>query len=364
MKIKLLICLLIVAKLSIGQQYFFVLIENAEKQPFVVKVNNKVYTGNHFLTIPKLSKGAHELVIETSKKVSTIFLVTIDADDLGFVLKPSSDKGYVLFDINSFKTLNPAVREDKTIVKNDTPKNEEVKKDNPKQEEIKKEPIKVVETYPAIQQKKEVDDLPAPKKEDPKPTPTKIEEPKKDMPSTQDVLSNKTVTRKIYENASAKGVDQIYVIENGNKLDTVAIYIPQLTPSATTIIKETPKLAEPAPKVEVTLKAEDAPAKNTYANPNCTNLISTAFFEQILQAVNNESSDKAKLNKASSFFSKDCFSTNQVKQIGNLFKNDYYKFDFYRVSKKLILDLQNFPSLSETIKEEKVKEMFSDIINN
>ena len=361
MKWRMLIWLCLVVNLSIAQQYFFVLLENAEKQPFVVKVNDKIYTGNHFITVPKLQKGTHEFVVEKSKIVSEKFIVNIVADDLGFVLKSSPDKGLVLFDINSFKTLIPISKEIVEVAKTEIQKPE-----TPKKEEIKKEevetPIKVVETYPSVQQKKESSELPNTKKEELKAAPINQENPPKEIAKVQEIAASKSTSRKIFENASDKGIDQIYVVDNGGKFDTVAIFVPQL--SITTTIKETPKIAEPAPKVEVTAKSDDAPAKKVYANSNCVTLVSTSSFEQIIQAVSTESTDKAKLNKATSFFSKDCFSTNQIKQIGNLFNNDYYKFDFYRASKKLILDLQNFSTLNTTIKEEKVQEMFTDLLNN
>jgi hypothetical protein len=359
----LLIWLCFVVKLSFAQQYFFVLIENAEKQPFIVKTNNKTYSGNHFITVPKLTKGTHEFVIETSKEQRQVFVINIDADDIGFVLKPSPDKGLVLFDINSFKTLAPKVNTESDVAKQETQKQEIPKQEPPKQEiitkevtkpiapkieEVKKEviaPTKVAEIKPIVEQQKE----------ETKPVIDKVEEAKKETPI------NKNAARKIFENTTAKGIDQIYVVDNGNKLDTVAIFIPQLTTTAT---KETPKVAEPAPKVEVSAKADDVPTKNIYANPNCTNLVSTPLFDQMLQLVGNEATDKLKFNKAAGFLNKDCFSTNQIKQIGNQFANDYYKFDFYRVAKKLVLDLQNFPSLKSTIKEEKVQEMFTDLLNN
>ncbi|MFY8129111.1 MAG: DUF4476 domain-containing protein [Chitinophagaceae bacterium] len=358
MKLKLLIWLCFVVKLSFAQQYFFVLIENAEKQPFVVKANNKTYSGNHFITIPKLTKGQHEFVIETSKEQRQVFLINIDADDIGFVLKPSPDKGLVLFDINSFKTLAPMVKTESDVVKQEIPKQEppkqeiiakeEAKPIVPKIEEVKKEvitPTKVADVKPILEQQKVEE----------KPVIAKVDEAKKE------IINLKNGSRKIFENTNAKGIDQIFVVENGEKLDTVAIFIPQLNAVTT---KETPKIAEPAPKVEVTAKSDDVPTKNIYANPSCTSLVSTPLFEQILQLVGNEATDKAKFNKATGFLNKDCFSTNQIKQIGSQFANDYYKFDFYRVAKKMVLDLQNFPSLKSTIKEEKVQEMFTDLLNN
>ncbi|CAN5744648.1 hypothetical protein BH10BAC2_BH10BAC2_43790 [soil metagenome] len=89
-----------------AQQNHFVYIQSDDKVPFDVSVNGVTYNSSSigYVIVPKLIKGNHQLNIsfQNKKYPDQQFYCSIDKLDAGFLLKKYEDKGWGLFNLQSF----------------------------------------------------------------------------------------------------------------------------------------------------------------------------------------------------------------------------------------------------------------------
>lgn len=88
-----------------GQQNHFIYIQTENKQPFYVKLDNKIYSStlSGYLILPKLKEGNYGLAIGFPKSEWTeqSITCTLDNNDAGFLLKNFADKGWGLFNLQT-----------------------------------------------------------------------------------------------------------------------------------------------------------------------------------------------------------------------------------------------------------------------
>ena len=107
---RLLLTFLLLIIISFGakaQKYSFVYLESETKDPFYVLLNGKINFSsslNGFLTIPQLFNGTYdaEIGFVRNKYPAAHFIITIDSQDLGFVLKKIKDGTFGLMNLQSF----------------------------------------------------------------------------------------------------------------------------------------------------------------------------------------------------------------------------------------------------------------------
>jgi hypothetical protein len=89
-----------------AQQTHFVYLQTENSQPFYVKINNKVISSSPagYLIISKLQDGDHKLSVGFPKKEfpEEHFQILIDKNNLGFLLKNFGEKGWGLFNMQSY----------------------------------------------------------------------------------------------------------------------------------------------------------------------------------------------------------------------------------------------------------------------
>jgi hypothetical protein len=185
-----------------AQQNYFVYIQTDNKQPFYVKLNNKVLSSSStgYLVISKLNNGNYDLVIGFPKDQwpQQNLSFKIDNNDLGYNLKNFGEKGWGLFNIQSLEITmnnpNPAKTEKKQIENDDAfaaaLNGKEVKKPIEKpvlqnKDEVKESNVPIVNTKPEV-----------------------IKETIKKIKTINDI----------------DGVLNTYVINDGKKIDTVTVF--------------------------------------------------------------------------------------------------------------------------------------------
>jgi hypothetical protein len=169
-----------------GQQNNFIYLQTENNLPYEAFWNGTVYPSSSggYLLIPKVPTGEQVLNISFSPDISAPYTFTIMVDDKsrGFSLRQSVDNSWSLFDMVDFSLTRG------TILVTTIPP-EPVKIQTP-----------VAKAEPPIR-----------KKEKPV-TPTNIE--------------------KIFDKAGSDGIEQVYILINGEKADTIAVFIPILIETA------------------------------------------------------------------------------------------------------------------------------------
>ncbi len=106
--------LLLIIAFSFGafsQKYSFVYLESETKDPFYVLLNGKMNYSSSlsgFLTIPQLMNGTYdaEVGFVKNKYPEQHFVITIDNQDLGFVLKKINDSTFGLLNLQTFNVIS------------------------------------------------------------------------------------------------------------------------------------------------------------------------------------------------------------------------------------------------------------------
>ena len=204
---------LLISGITRAQQTSFVYMQTENNLPYKVFWNGNTYPSSitGYLVIPQVPPGIHPMVVAFSAGISPdyTFIIPVADKPRGFSLRQSVDNNWSLFDMIDFSLI-------KGVLADKTPKPEPETKITtetivqviPETKPEMKEPAKPVEK-PAV-----FNETPVVKKEVPVPV-------KQRLVSTAGIM-------KIFEKAGSAGIDQVYIIVNGVKSDTVALFIPDL----------------------------------------------------------------------------------------------------------------------------------------
>lgn len=251
----------------IAQQNHFIYIQTENKQPFYVKLDNKLLSSSisGYILVAKLKDGLHHLVIGFPKNEwpEQSMVCTINNNDIGYLLKDFGSRGWGLFNLqtlevvmaadkaktdnilvvnktDAFSNMLSSVVNDSTIRQTESVR-EEVNKDTVKAEQklaqtvIPKmdsvESVAVVQTGKA-EQKPEVKEVVISPKEEKVAEEVIIEkQPDTDKDATRSAITRSTV------NKGPEGTEMIFIDETGGKKDTIIVFIQAETKSV--ILKET-----------------------------------------------------------------------------------------------------------------------------
>lgn len=232
-----------------AQQNHFVYLQTENKQPFYIKLDNKIFSSSAsgYVIIPKLQDGAYALTIGFPKNEWPEQNVScnVNKKDAGYLLKDFGEKGWGLFNLQTMEVVmsgsKPAVKtaaldNTKTDIFSNTLSNVVNDPSIIKKAEEKpavKEEVKSVEAPPqkemlstqslAVVNDSSVSNNKAEKplvKEEVKPA---SEAFKKDELATQ-VLVRIT---KLLSTKTAEGTEMIYIDMEGGSADTIRLFIPE-----------------------------------------------------------------------------------------------------------------------------------------
>jgi hypothetical protein len=324
-----------------AQNQYFIYIENSTKQTFTINYNGVEYKGVSHITLSKMKPGNHTLIFNVAGSKPFSITPYLQDEDLGFVLQ-NSNAVWELKNINTQLVLTEA--------KNGLEKPRQVEKVINNTLEDRSEKLIEVESIKKNEvnekQTKPIDSL----KLQTKPTSTPMLD-----------LVNPTINilkvRKAFESNTKAGIDQIYIVPNRNKLDTVAIYIP----AEAKILVETPKVAEAEIKKETENIKVDS---DNGASQNCNQILSAQEETSLVNLIKNATNHRQKLLVIKQNLTNQCITIAQAKLIGDLFETDEERVDFFKSIKNNLTKSSLYKNLEDNIVSDKWKAIFKESINN
>lgn len=403
-----------------AQRSYFLYFQTENQQPFFLKMGEKLYssTASGYLILPKLKDTTHFFSIGfPGREAQENFYYTMNHKDHGFLLKHFPEKGWGLFDLQTLGVQmasrmgnspgESVIRTEKKepneftelLVKasNDTTLKERVILEEPvvaaaidtvnkvtidspvvKAEEKKEIAIKdtVVLAKPMIDSpivsvaEKRMEPLadtgtkfveePVKQVEVPKEEP-KVAEPVKEVPvqvisqTPEDPAYQLSKVIRRSESSTTGGFGIVFLDQfPDGKIDTIRILIPPA--KAGTVIPNKPveekktdlKFLEILPD---SVKQEAKPQR-------CPVLATEEDFFQVRREMAGEVSDAAMVEKAKKALSQKCFSTIQIRNLGNLFLDDAGKLGFYQMAFAHVSDVESFGRLQEELKDPVIADRF------
>ncbi len=390
------------ASVVLAQRTNFVYLQTDPQQPFFIKLNEKVISSSAagYLILPKLTAGTYTITIGFAggKLVEQKFDLQVQNSDKGYLIKQLGEGELSLFDLQTAALLPAANAKGSTVVT-------KLEKENvsaftnalskasadttllygkPKQETPVKAPVvvkqepKPAETQPAPVQTpaavtKEIKDTLLPLKETlvaEKETKAVVKEmvtPVKEeavavtetvketvvppavpvdkpvITPAETALLSSTIQRKAVTE-TGEGTTVVYeeAFENGSK-ELITIIVPP----AKEIFKETPATTTQQPILKANI---------------CKNNASEKDFLAVRRKMVAKTNDEAMIEEAEKVFKTKCFTTTQVKNLGNMFLSNAGKYNFFAMAKNYVSDVNNFPGLAAELKDNFYIGQFNKVI--
>ena len=364
-----------------AQQYYFAYVQTDNKQPFYVKVNDKLLSSSAsgYVVIPKLTTGNYTATFGFPKEQfpQQAIIINIAAADAGFLLKDFGAKGWGLFNLETMQVAMNNANGNTTAIVSGT------------SDDVFSNTLSGAANT----------DLSAPKKpvavpvQEAKPVVVKVEE-KVPKPATLNPI------KKINSSTDVDGKSYTYIDATNQKNDTINVFIAAnkiLAPTETVRkeamtkeekpeIKEekstrfldidmnkpapgspTPETPKPIQSAVVTTSKESFEKKDkpiVSFNSDCKVMADDNAFLKLRKKMAASSSDDAMLEAAKKTFKNTCFSVEQVKNLSALFLNDTGKYNFFDASYPRIYDSQNFGTLQSLLTDQYYISRFKAMIRN
>ena len=372
-----------------AQQYYFAYVQTDNKQPFYLKMNDKVLSSSAsgYVVIPKLSSGNYSVTFGFPKDQfpqQTINL-NIASADAGFLLKDFGAKGWGLFNLETMQ-----------VAMNNSAGNSAIIPTTSNQDVFSNTLAGAANTDLSVAKK------PAPVVvEEVKPLIVK-EAAKVIKPATENAI------KKINTSSDVDGKSYTYVDHTGMQNDTINVFIaankiatPAETVKEIAVVKEDkPVVKEAKPESKETkptkfldidmaktaannTEPETAPRmlknkKSSIAKPEAViNDKPVVSFNSDCKAMANENdflkirkkmaaavSDDAMVDAAKKVFKTTCYSVEQIKNLSALFLNDAGKYNFFDAAYPHIYDSQNFGALQAQLSDQYYISRFKAMIRN
>lgn len=396
-----------------AQRTYFLYFQTDNQQPFFLKMGEKLYssTASGYLILPKLKDTTHFFSIGfPGREAQENFYYTMNHKDHGFLLKHFPEKGWGLFDLqtlgvqmasrmgsapgesvirtekkepNEFtdllvKASNDTTLKEKVILEEpvvvaaiDTVKKVAIDSPVVMAEEKKEIPIKdtvvfskpVIDTpgIPVVEKPieavedtvKKVVEEPVKQVEVPREEP-KVAEPVKEepirviaqTPEEPAYQLSKVIRRSESSTTGGFGIVFLDQFPDG-KVDTIRILIP---PTKAAPVIENKPVEEKKTDLKFLEILPDS-AKQEVKPQRCPVLATEEDFFQVRREMAGEVSDAAMAEKAKKALSQKCYSTLQIRNLGNLFLDDAGKMGFYQMAFAHVSDPESFGRLQEELKD-------------
>lgn len=359
---------------SKAQQNYFVYVQTDNKQPFYVKMDDKVMSSSPagYLVISKLASGPHSITVGFPKDEfpQQNFSFTVNNADGGYLLKNFAEKGWGLYNMQTMEvsmsgsTAAPSktkqADDDAFSTALSTATNTPVVKE---EKPVVAEQVKKAETIPVV----------------------------KDPAAPKVVGSAVTAVTNV---SDASGRSIVYIDRSAGANDTVTVFIPadKTVKAKEKVAKETTQVA-PKDKRFLDIDLENPNAKNAAApvtaaeepktqaaevpsgntkpakaalnfNSDCKANAGEDDFLKIRKKMAAETSDDAMVDAAKKFFKSRCYSVEQVKNLSALFLNDAGRYKFFDAAYPHIYDTQNFASLQSQLQDQYYINRFKAMLHN
>lgn len=176
----------------------------------------------------------------------------------------------------------------------------------------------------------------------------------------------RSVVTKKSESSTSEGLGLIFIDELAiGKRDTVQIVIPNQT-NLISKAKTNDQPAEQRKFLNVTADEKDISSITTTSAANkktCSSVASESDFLKLRKKMAAQKTDEKMISECKKIFKSKCFTTEQVKNLGNLFLNEAGKFQFYETAYPFNSDQNNFTSLQMELKDAYFIHRFKKMVN-
>lgn len=159
----------------------------------------------------------------------------------------------------------------------------------------------------------------------------------------------KSVVVKRSESSTTEGFGLTFVdqYDNGQK-DTIHIVIPK----SVALTKDPGELRQDEKQfLDITTETKEVKEPVAKNINNCTSTASESDFIRLRKRMAAQMTEDAMINEAKRVFKKECFTTEQIKHLGSLFRNEPARFQFFEAAYPYSKDRDNFAVLQEELKE-------------
>lgn len=388
-----------------AQQYHFIYLQTENKQPFYLRLNEKLYSSSStgYVIIPKLPGGNHTLSIGFPKDAWPTQSLTINIanKDLGFLLKNFDSKGWGLFNLQTMEIVTSSSLANTGQASVDTKSDEfsslladvvntpSIKKKEEKEKLVKNETIRE-----ETEVKKEVEVL------------TEVPAKEVILPTAPPVY-----IQKLSSAADTEGVLVVYLDKQNNVTDTISVFIPRgdklpeqvqtpvskievfAQPAATKakpvedakmVEKNSPKFIDitlpnpnliqdssnknievPLKKVETKITGAGNPSQESLNfNSDCKKMADEQDFLKVRKKMTSEMNDDRMVEVAKKLFRGKCYSTEQIKNLSVLFLKDEGKYKLFDAAYPYVYDTQQFKQLESQLTDQYIISRFKAMIRN
>lgn len=374
-----------------AQQYYFAYVQTYNKQPFYLKINDKLLnsSASGYVVIPKLTTGNYTLTFGFPKEQfpqQTVSL-NIAAADAGFLLKDFGAKGWGLFNLETMQVamnnstgspLSGAANTNGDVFSNTLAGAANTDLSVPK----KSSPVVVVEAKPVVVVI---------------PNPVVV----KDETIINKVDAAHSI-KKINTSSDVDGRSYTYVDRTGAQNDTINVFIAaKKTATSAEPVKDVvmmkeetqePKEARPTKFLDIDMAnpaAKNTPSEITSKpiptatsikvaksvavpkdkpvvsfNSDCKAMANDNDFLKIRKRMAAAGSDDEMVEAAKKSFKTTCYSVEQIKNLSSLFLNDAGKYNFFDAAYPHIYDSQNFGALQTQLSDQYYISRFKAMIRN
>lgn len=374
-----------------SQQYHFVYLQTDNKQPFYVKIQEKLYSSSStgYLVIPKLGTGNHIITVGFPKNEwpSQNIPLQIADKDLGFALKNFETKGWGLFNWQTMEVISSNLASTNNPAASPANNNDGF---SSILSEVVNTPLE-----------KKVEKIPAPTAEPVSlPNTSVVLDPKPvDIPqqatgaatlhkiSKLSSVSGEAGTLIFYEDRWEGGVDTIQVLikymveenksnvaeineqsikESSPKLEAVNRVVTQTpvspkdtsgkfldielpNPNATNQLSVVDKNEGLATSTETVVPAANTETKPVMINSDCKQVATEEDFFKSRKKMVAQNSEQGMIGVSVKFLKQKCYTVAQLKNLSALFLTDAGKYEFFEVSYPYVLDSHNFINLESLL---------------
>lgn len=369
-----------VSNLKAQQEKHFIFIQSENHKPFSVQLNDQNYnsTNSGYVTISQLLTGKYFITVSFPKNIipQQKFIIDVNMNDwgTGYTLKQSS-AGWNLINIvdSNIVVMNETELErsiaNKTVIRDTVAiKEKEAEKSIVPQDTAVAAKIIVAEK-PVDSNVVVADMQPKTNKQDTvainhdtiavklDTVAVKEKEAEKNSVKQDTVVATKVIVAekpmeanavavavqpgpnrsvvKTFEKIAAASIEQIYVVKNEKRFDTIAIFIP---------LNTLPKVVTPVKK--------------------CTAFATDEDFFNIRLAMAKVTTYDSMNVAAKSFFELKCYSVEQIKNLGYLYLTDSGRYQFFELAKPYISDSEKYASLQLQLSQTSWIEKFKASLQN
>lgn len=357
-----------------AQQSRFVYIQTENKQPFYVKMDKKILSSSAsgYIIISKLIDSSYDFSFGFPKKEwpEQKVTITVKEADAGYLLKNFKEKGWGLANLQTMVLLMPEKKEENgELVETELAG------------DAFSTILAAVVNDPTIAQKTIIKaDIPA------------TEKAAVYITGEKQGLNKSEITRLKYD-ITSEGVNMVYLDILDGISDTIILFIP-----AVRDVKMEKQELQPGKPGSVTVKDETEnknvrfidmelqnPNRNSDSNkisapedstgkelrtkeimavPGCKNFASREDFLELRKQMAVTEDYEEMINVARKKFKKNCFTTEQVKNLSTLFLRDEGKYKFFTAVYPYVSDVYHFASLEQQLTDTNFITKFKAILHH